>query len=114
MKDTKKEPAVFDIVGRAFVVLGAGEDGGPQIERQGIVRGRVTPDLLLVQYFSWIEGCPTTMRIIPVEAMVGSPLGDETSGSWVFFEDDEQMRFWMEEGSGYRFMARHRKELKQL
>ena len=89
MKDSKKFET--GLVGRCFVWFSP----AGHVERQGIVRARVTDELWLVQYFEWFSGSLGTLQIVPLQIMISGPTGERQAGSWMFFEDDVHLRSWM-------------------
>jgi len=80
-----KEPQPLSLVGRAFHTF-EDRDGDRTIKYQGIVRGKITESVYLVQYFEWIMGEPSTLELVTLDGMMG----------WQFYEDTEHMGFWYE------------------
>jgi hypothetical protein len=83
--------------GRCFILKN--DDGTTKY--QGIVHCIVSSaqgDLVLVQYFEALMGEPNTMALVPLADMVEH----QQSKGYVFFEDDEHMRFYMEHYQGPR------------
>lgn len=91
-------PMRFGLIGKCFVTLGP--DGLTQY--QGVVRERLTDALYMVQFFSWFDGAPTTMAIIDIGERCFCGTEAQRPGAWIFFEDDEGLRFWLEYGGGRR------------
>lgn len=94
MDDNQTKPvaaplgAAPSLCGKCFVVIG--DDGEPVV--QGFVRSKITDEVYLVQFFSWLTGEPTTMEI--------KPLGEMVRERWTILEDVEHLRFWLEYGPG--------------
>ena len=86
----KVKPDAHPLVGKCFVVFRENKKASVQ----GIVRA-VMGDLCLVQFFEWLMGEPSTLKIVRMEDMVSAPL-DRGVGKWEFFEDDEHLRSWLE------------------
>jgi len=78
--------------GRCFVTFGDDR----LISHQGLVIAEIADALYLVQYFDWIVGELSTMEIVGVEEMRGSPsLVRNRPGAWMFFEDDKHLKAWL-------------------
>jgi hypothetical protein len=78
--NAKAEP--FGLVGRCFHTFTESK----AIEYQGIVRAQVGDDTYLVQYVSYWDGSPSTMKLFKLADMF----------AWQFYEDTEHMVFWQE------------------
>ena len=89
-KPKKTSAPPMDLVNRCFIQWG--DDGHWNL--QGVIRGRPTPDRVLVQYFEALMGEPSTMAILPLAEMTGYEW--RKPGSYILFEDDEWLRFWIE------------------
>lgn len=76
--------AAPSLCGKCFVVHD--DEGEPQV--QGIVRAKITDEIYVVQFFSWISGTPNTMALKSLNKMI--------EDSWTFFEDTEHLKGWME------------------
>jgi hypothetical protein len=40
-----------------------------KVDKQGQVIGEVSPGYLLVQWFSWMDGSPTSQEVVPVVSL---------------------------------------------
>ena len=79
------------MIGRCFIIWG---DNGTW-QYQGYIRGEPAPGIFLVQFFSALDGTQTTMGLIRIEDMMGAH-NWQKPGTFLFFEDDEYLRFWIE------------------
>jgi hypothetical protein len=78
------------LIGRCFIQWG--DDGHWNF--QGVIRGQPTPETVLIQYFEVLMGHPTTLTVIPLADLFSRAWREP--GSYILFEDDEQLRFWIE------------------
>ena len=84
------KPSEMPLIGRCFIIWG--EDGF--VQYQGIVRGEPVPGIFLVQFFEWIMGQLGNLTLIPISQMMDREYREP--GGFVFFEDDEHLRNWMQ------------------
>jgi hypothetical protein len=98
------------LIGKCFVWFGY-ETVPPEETRkvtyQGVIKGRIHEKLYLVQFFNWIAGEPTNLVIVELKKMIYNMKGSQglkgdkyRPGDWLFFDDDEHLRFWLEKGGG--------------
>lgn len=59
-----------------------------KIQWQGYVIGSPAPGLYYVQLFEWLMGDPSTRKLVKLEDMM----------DWLFYPDDEAMKFSYEHG----------------
>jgi hypothetical protein len=87
------KPAEMTLVGRCFATL----DEKGVLHYQGIVRARIDEQHYLVQYFEAMGGTPHDLAILPLSLMTCTDPGSARRGrGFMFFEDDEQLRNWVE------------------
>lgn len=79
------------LVGRCFVYF---DDEG-KVARQGVVRAAPEPGLYLIQYFDWIAGAPSTLRLVTA-AELTSAIGGLRVNAVELFDNDEHLRGWLE------------------
>lgn len=87
-----RENEATGLIGRSFHIFG--DDG--KVSRQGTVVAYCEEGYYLIQYFEWIMGEPSTMAVVHLKEMMTSPEQDRQTGSWQFYEDVEQMKYWAE------------------
>lgn len=90
-----RPPDADPLVGRCFVTFGA----NGKIRHQGIIRARVEPSAYLIQYFDWIMGEPSTMKVVPLSDLSCS-INEPRVDAIELFEDAEHMSYWYEYGGG--------------
>lgn len=92
-KGNKKPPqaGVNPLIGKFFHTL---SDKG-KLEYQGVVLGSPEPDWYLVMLFSWLDGRPTNGKLVRFVDMA----------DWMFYFDDEHMRWEGENGNASRLKA---------
>ena len=67
---------ILDLTGKYFHTI----EGAGKIIEQGFVLGVITPDIYLVQFFSWTDGRPTIQKTVAVEDMA----------KWNFYDDQSE------------------------
>jgi hypothetical protein len=77
------------LAGRCFVVPLDEPRKGVSWQYQGWIAGQVEPGTYLVFLFSCFDGRSNRGELVTLDQM----------RSWIFFEDDETLRFEIEEGS---------------
>ena len=87
---TKKQSP---LIGKCFVVFDE-IDGRIKWNWQGWVMEELNDNHFLVRYFSCFDGSPSTMAIFHIAEMKGS--NPRKKNTWEFFENDEDLRYWME------------------
>lgn len=83
------------LAGKCFVIF---DDRGNPV-RQGVIRTKISEQVYLIQYFEWFTGSPNTMALVTLESMLCLPDQEYSEGKYMFFEDDEHMRSWIESKS---------------
>lgn len=68
------------LVGKCFHIV----SDLKQVVFQGIVRDKIDDEHYLIQYFDFIMGDPSTMKIVEIGLMKG----------WQFYDTDEEMDHW--------------------
>jgi hypothetical protein len=89
----KNAPEPLSMIGRCFIIWGEDQEWN----FQGIIRGEPMPGVYLCQFFDALIGAPSDLTIIPLDQMTIRPWAEP--GSFKLFEDDEQLRFWIEHRS---------------
>jgi hypothetical protein len=89
-KSTAAAPKPLGLIGRCFIQWG--NDGHWNF--QGVIRGQPTSETVLIQYFDAFMGHPSTLSVIPLAGLFSRPWREP--GSYILFDDDEHMRFWIE------------------
>lgn len=96
LKNEIKPVTEFSLVGRFFHVFR--EEGF--VNLQGVVRSKIDDRNYLVQLFSWFDGSPTELFIVPIEQMIARDIRDNRKPNcWQFYEDAEHMNFFYEYSS---------------
>lgn len=62
---------------------------------QGIVKEKISENQYMIQYFSWIDGSPNTMKMVTIEEMFGP--NPRFGQGWEWFEDHHHMRAWTDD-----------------
>lgn len=92
--DEQPDQANAGLIGKCFVVFDERQAGVVQF--QGIVRERLDDHRYLVQLFDFVMGDPSTLHVVSTEQMTARSLfSARAAGAYMFFEDDKQLRFWM-------------------
>jgi hypothetical protein len=77
------------LVGMCFIMWGEEK----RWQYQGAIVGKATEELLICQYFSAIDGSPSTLTLIPVsDFKVGAYA---SPGTYILFSDDAHLRDWI-------------------
>lgn len=76
-----------------------------------IVRSKISDESYLIQFFGWLDGEPNTMQVVCLSNMFSTPGQQREVGAWIFLEDTEHLRSWLEYGQGKRLMQDESDEL---
>lgn len=85
------------------------------LNNQCRILGKAAPDIYLVQYFSFMTGCPTECHLVKIDEFLGKCPDPKNTPRWFFFETIDDWRTHIENYAQrtYSPEARERKKAAQ-